>query len=50
MTKHKELTEGQKAMVVMMYKNTPSPYLIAKYYGVPEKVVAAALRAAGVEL
>ncbi len=47
MTQHRELAEGQKTTVVMMYKSTPSTYLIAKHYGIAEKVVVAALKQAG---
>lgn len=45
-----KLTAGQKENVVLMYKSTPSSYLIAKHYHVPEKVVVAALKSAGVVL
>jgi hypothetical protein len=44
-----QLTEGQKKMVVMMYEKSPSTYNIAKFHGVKEAVVIAALTEAGVD-
>ena len=38
-----KLNKDQKDIVILMYRSSHSPYLIAKFYGVPQDVVEAAL-------
>jgi hypothetical protein len=42
-----KLNKDQKDIVILMYRSSHSPYLIAKFYGVPQDVVEAALKEAG---
>jgi hypothetical protein len=50
MKKQRQLTEDQKKMAVMMYRDSPSVTHIAKFYGVKVEVVIAALKEAREQL